>query len=76
MMEGTVKNDSKLENEAIRYNCQYDRGVIIGKGGFGTVYAGKRVSDGLPVALKHLQRKQISNWCKVCNFAHFLAGVV
>ena len=37
----------------------------IGSGGFGVVYAGTRLSDGLPVAIKHITRSRIKSWGQV-----------
>ena len=40
----------------------YRVGDILGKGGFGTVYAGVRVRDGKQVAIKHIDRNKVSDW--------------
>lgn len=41
----------------------YRVGPIIGRGGFGKVFAGERLKDRLPVAIKHINKTKISTWC-------------
>ena len=40
----------------------YKVGHVLGKGGFGIVYAGVRNRDGLQVAIKHIARTKIKDW--------------
>ncbi|XP_037982107.1 CBL-interacting protein kinase 29-like [Motacilla alba alba] len=41
---------------------QYRLGSLLGRGGFGSVFAATRLSDGAPVAIKRVPRKRVQHW--------------
>lgn len=47
------------------FDKAYKIGRVLGSGGFGVVYEGLRVSDNLPVAIKHIARSKVNVWGQV-----------
>jgi serine/threonine protein kinase len=52
----------------------YRVGHVLGKGGFGIVYAGVRNRDGLQVAIKHIAKAKIKDWGQVSSVSVAGAG--
>nr|XP_021514273.1 serine/threonine-protein kinase pim-2 [Meriones unguiculatus] len=49
------------------FEAEYRLGPLLGKGGFGTVFAGHRVTDRRQVAIKVISRNRVLGWSTVVS---------
>merc|ERR1712038_751943 len=54
--KGALKENAKISPS--EFSKLYTTGTMLGRGGFGTVYAGFRNADNLPVAIKMVQKSR------------------
>ena len=65
---GANKRISKNFPPVEPFHHAYHVGKVLGKGGFGVVYEGTRIRDGLQVALKHISKSKITEYGQVSNY--------
>jgi serine/threonine protein kinase len=44
------------------FDRYYELGPVLGQGGFGVVYSGRRIRDDIPVAIKHVCKAKVTDW--------------
>ncbi|XP_029995871.1 serine/threonine-protein kinase pim-2 [Sphaeramia orbicularis] len=47
------------------FTAQYRCGPLLGRGGFGSVFSGQRLSDGLQVAIKQISIDKVQQWARL-----------
>merc|ERR1719347_1001118 len=60
-----LRHEHTEKKQRIPFERAYRVGEVLGKGGFGTVYAGTRFSDGKQVAIKHVAKAKVTDWAEV-----------
>lgn len=57
--------DTGLKMQEKDLEADYEIGVVLGTGGFGTVYSGTRRRDGKRVAIKHIAKSKVTDWIQI-----------
>uniref|UniRef100_A0A3Q2PZ26 non-specific serine/threonine protein kinase n=1 Tax=Fundulus heteroclitus TaxID=8078 RepID=A0A3Q2PZ26_FUNHE len=61
---GTNRSFSDLRTSKYEFERKYKQLGLIGRGGFGSVYAGQRLADSLPVAIKYANSRRVQRELK------------
>ncbi|KJH52706.1 kinase domain protein [Dictyocaulus viviparus] len=62
MAIGGLTTTDRSAHDYANFKRQYKLGAELGRGGFGTVYCGFRISDNLNVACKYVMRSNVTEW--------------
>ncbi|XP_051525933.1 serine/threonine-protein kinase pim-2-like [Myxocyprinus asiaticus] len=64
--------DVKAKNVKEPFEKQYKFGALLGSGGFGSVFAGQRISDGQQVAIKQISCDRVQQWARLPGEANMV----
>ena len=70
-LSASSAHQSSLLTDPETFARSYRVGHVLGKGGFGTVYAAIRLRDNLPVAIKHVPKNSVTSWGQVSRVSIF-----
>ncbi|KAM7020777.1 serine/threonine-protein kinase pim-1-like [Acridotheres tristis] len=61
-VEGSIASGLLQGKAQVGLKERYRVGSLLGRGGFGSVWAATRLSDGAPVAIKRVPRNRVRHW--------------
>ncbi|XP_022619637.1 serine/threonine-protein kinase pim-2-like [Seriola dumerili] len=64
-VEFQLEEEVRGKNVKEPFCKQYHWGSLLGRGGFGSVFSGHRLSDGLQVAIKQISSDRVQQWARL-----------